>query len=125
MLREFEDGRYWFYDTCRMVDLNGRIRWISVAVNLSRDPETRDVCLYAYLNRLDQRSEWEKLLEKPARTDPDTGVYTADTQRGLLEKFLEQRNSHTCILALIRIEGADELFGKEDRAGSIFGEHQR
>lgn len=113
MLEEFKKGRYWFYDTCRMVDLNGKICWISVAVNVSRDSETRDVCLYAYLNRLDQRTEWEKLLEKPAQTDPDTGVYTAGTQEKLVRKLLEQKNFHACILGLIRIEGADELFREE------------
>ena len=83
------------------------IRWISVAVNLSRDPETRDVCLYAYLK---QTGPAERVGEAAGETGQDRSgyggvLYSRYPERELLEKFLEQRNSHTCILALIRIEG--------------------
>lgn len=110
LLKDYEKSRCWSYDKCRIVDFDGSIRWISIGVNLSRDPETRDVCLYAYLNRMDHRAEWETRLKEKVQTDPATGIYMYDTQKKLIRNLLKQSGKKGCALVQICIEGAGELF---------------
>lgn len=117
LLTDFERNRCWNYDRCRIVDFDGSIRWISLGVNLSRDPETRDVCLYAYLSRMDRMAEWEKNLKEEAQIDAETGLYTYDTLKNLIKNLLEQDGRQTYAVAQICIEGAEELFsnGPDDQ----------
>lgn len=115
LLEEFEKGRCWFYEKCRVIDTDGSIRRISVGVNLARDPETREVCLYAYLSRLDHRTQWERCLKEKAQTDPETGVYTEETLEKLIRGLMEQGGRNVCTLVQVCIAGADELFFEDGR----------
>ena len=117
LLTDFAENRCWNYDKCRIVDFNGSIRWISMGVNLSRDPETRDVCLYAYLSRMDRIVEWEKNLQEEIHVDSETGLYTYETLKKLMKNLTQRSGKRTCALAQICIEGAEELLsrGTEDR----------
>lgn len=110
LLNEFDGGRCWIYEKCRIVDFDGSIRWVSIGVNLNRDQETGDVCLYAYLNRRDRRAEWEKKLQGDIQTDPYTGLYTYETTEKLIRSLLSNNRRHTCTLVQLSIEGAGELF---------------
>lgn len=115
LLEAFARGRSWFYDRCRMVGSEGKIQWISVGVNLSRDTETGDVCLFAYLRRENRRRKWEEGLKAAAAADPETGVYEAGSLQRLAQYLLEQGGKSLCALAAIRIGGAEELFGEDSR----------
>lgn len=119
LLREFEIGRYWSYDRCRIADLDGSIRWISVGVNLSRDPENGDVCLYAYLSRMDHRIDWEKKLREPVQTDQKTGIYMYSEWEKLVKTLLGRKKESSCVLMQICIEGADEIFSESSDGREI------
>ena len=114
LLAEFSRGRYWFYDRCRVVAEDGLIRWVRVGVNLSADPETKDVCLFAYTSHREQRHQWENTIGGIVETDPVTGIYRAKTMDAITRYLLSSREQKSCALAVIVIGGADQLFaGKQ------------
>ena len=59
LLEEFAQGRHWFYELSQVVDLEGSIQWISVGVNLCPDPESGDICLFAYMSLRNHQHRWE------------------------------------------------------------------
>ena len=115
LLQAFRHGRCWFYETCRLIGENGVIRWISAGVNLSSDPETKDVCLFAYLSGREDRHQWENALASSGETDPVTGIYLQKTAEALIRYLLSRKTQGPCALAEIFLEGGEELFDEEEK----------
>ncbi len=117
LLEEFRQGRRWLYEKCRIIDSQGEIQWIVAGVNLDADPETGDVCLFAYLSRENQRRKWESELNEAVAADPETGVYDTGAFRLLVQHLFGQEKEESCALAEIGIVGFDEFFSEEDPRG--------
>ena len=87
LISDYNSGRQWIYERCRIIDKNGSIRWIFIGVNLIRDIETMDICLFAYLLSEDQRKEWENCINGEAHIDMRTGLYDEKTGRAMIDKL--------------------------------------
>lgn len=109
LLTEFAEGWCWSWDKCRIVDFDGSIRWISIGANVSRDSETGDICLYAYLSRADRLLEWEKGLREAVQAEPETGLYGCDDWEKLVKNLLKKNAERLCTVVQISIEGAADI----------------
>ena len=114
LLEEFAQGRRWFYELSQVVDLEGAIQWISVGVNLCPDPETGDVCLFAYMSARNRQHEWEIEVQPTAEFDLSTGAYFADSAERMARCALERCGQALCALAVIHVGGVSELLGEGD-----------
>lgn len=110
LLRIFGEGCQWIHGRYRLIDQAGVIRWVSCGINLSRDIETGNVCLFAYMSNMEQRYQWERSLGKEIQMDPETGVYLGDTPQELAEFLLRENPESPHALAVIWVEGLEELF---------------
>ncbi len=120
LMEDYRSGRQWIFERCRIIDKNGSIRWIAIGVNLVRDLETMDICLFAYLLSEDQRKEWEHDINIEAKTDPLTGLYTEKTGRAMIDRLFSRGLHSTYVLSCISLEGSDELF--TDKIGKMHHE---
>ena len=114
LLEEFAQGRRWFYELSQVVDLEGTIQWISVGVNLCPDPETGDVCLFAYMSARNRQHEWEIEVQPTAEFDLSTGAYFVDSAERMARCALERCGQALCALAVIHVGGVSELLGEGD-----------
>ena len=114
LLEEFAQGRRWFYELSQVVDLEGTIQWISVGVNLCPDPETGDVCLFAYMSARNRQHEWEIEVQPTAEFDLSTGAYFVDSAERMARCALERCGQALCALAVIHVGGISELLGEGD-----------
>ena len=114
LLEEFARGRRWFYELGQVVDLEGAIQWISVGVNLCPDPETGDVCLFAYMSVRNRQHEWETAVQPTAEFDLETGAYLPDSARRMVDTALKLGGQAMCALAVIHVGGISELMGGGD-----------
>lgn len=115
LLEKFEKGKRWFFDRCRVIDPEGTIQWISIGVNLTPDPETGHICLFAYLSSRNQRLKWEREMKAAVGLDPVTGVYDLETAERMIRHVLSAKEQTVCALAEIQIGGIEELFGENSR----------
>ncbi len=116
LLEEFQEGRRWFLERYRLADQNGILRTVACGVNLSQDPETGDVCLFAYLCNMEQRIRWEKEWKHAAHMST-AGVYTQETAEALADARIRGGGGSLSALAVFRAAGFQELFPKAEGKG--------
>ncbi len=114
LLEEFAQGRHWFYELSQVVDLEGSIQWISVGVNLCPDPESGDICLFAYMSLRDRQHRWETEVQPTAEFDLNTGAYSAESAGRMARYALQKAGQALCALVVIHVGGVSELLGEGD-----------
>lgn len=114
LLEDYAQGRRWFYELSQVVDLEGSIQWISVGVNLCPDPESGDVCLFAYMSLRNHQHRWETEVQPSAEFDLNTGAYLAESAGRMVRYALQKAGQTLCALAVIHIGGVSELLGEGD-----------
>lgn len=113
LLQAYADGRRWLSAEYRRTDGSGSIRWVCLTANLTEDPLTHEIYIFAYLSQADRRHHWEAALESRAVHDPDTGLYDGATVYAMAEAALRGRRRDTCAMALIRLCGLSKLQGAD------------
>ena len=114
LLEEYAQGRHWFYELSQVVDLEGSIQWISVGVNLCPDPESGDICLFAYMSLRNHQHRWETEVQPTAEFDLNTGAYLAESAGRMVRYALQKAGQTLCALAVIHVGGVSELLGEGD-----------
>ena len=114
LLEDYKKGKRWLFDRCQVVDSEGMIQWISFGVNLSRDAETGEICLFAYLSNRNQKLKWEGEIRTAVSIDPASGVYSLSTAERIIRHLLDTGGQTMCALAKIRIGGLEEVFGGDE-----------
>lgn len=108
LLKAYRDGEVWSAQEYQKVDEAGNIGWFMDLVNLVRDAETGDICMYAFGMDSQLRHDWEKLAEGEVQRDSVTGFYVMNTARDIVKALLKkQKENGQCALSLIRIMGGE------------------
>ena len=110
LLEEFARGRHWFYELSQVVDLEGSIQWISVGVNLCPDPESGDICLFAYMSLRNHQHRWETEVQPSAEFDLNTGAYLAESAGRMVRYALQKAGQTLCALAVIHVGGVSTRY---------------
>ena len=114
LLAEYKFGKRWFFDQCQVICFEGSVQWVTMGVNLCEDPESGDVCLFLYALNQNKLRRWELELGRPAVRNPVTGIYDEKTYEEMVRHLLRKEVNTVCAFILIRVEGAEELFGTEE-----------
>ena len=109
VLKAFERGERWSSRELRVVDSGGNIRWVADTVNLQKDPVTGDIYMFCCFNDIQERHEWENLLEEGVEREGLGLPYTPQTIRRLCGKLIERGGETLCYVVLIRMIGGLEL----------------
>lgn len=116
LLKFYEEGRRWSSREHRIIDSGGNIRWMTDTINLQRDPQTKDIYMFACFMDTQERRDWENLLEEGVEREGEGLPYTRQTTERLCRKLMEKGNAPHCTVALLRIVGDLESLGDKDRA---------
>ena len=119
VLKAFERGERWSSRELRVVDSGGNIRWVADTVNLQKDPVIGDIYMFCCFNDIQERHEWENLLEEGVEREGLGLPYTLQTIRRLCGKLIERGGETLCYVVLIRMIGGLELLDGEDQAPGL------
>ena len=85
-----------------------------MGVNLCPDPESGDICLFAYMSLRNHQHRWETEVQPTAEFDLNTGAYSAESAERMARYALQKAGQALCALAVIHVGGVSELLGEGD-----------
>ena len=85
-----------------------------MGVNLCPDPESGDICLFAYVSLRNHQHRWETEVQPSAEFDLNTGAYLAESAERMARYALQKAGQALCALAVIHVGGVSELLGEGD-----------
>lgn len=110
LLEKFNTGRRWFSGRCQIIDSEGNIQWMNIGVNLTPDPESGDVILFAYLSLCNEQRKWENEVEHSAEnngSESKSVLYSRGTAELMVRNCLNTPGQTDCAFVEILAEGAD------------------
>ena len=119
LLKAFEQGERWSSREHRVVDSGGNIRWMTDTLNLQRDPQTKDVYMFACFMDTQERHDWESLLEEGIEREGPGLPYTPQTMEKLCKKLIVKGAGTRCAVALIKLVGDMESLGGGEKAPGL------
>lgn len=109
LLRLFEQGERWLSAEYRRADGSGSIEWVMMVANLVADPLTRDVYLFAYVNKTERRRRLEAALDEPPAWDFVTRFYKENTAIKMVKNLLKTPGAGLCGVAALQVGGLEKL----------------
>ncbi len=114
LIESFNNGRLWLSNEYRRVDGAGNIKWVLYVINLTEDPATQDICIFAYIGEIERRKKLE--LGIPSGNivrDKFTGLYDYSTMKEMTETVMIKEPSLSCAFVMLYVGGLSKLYSKD------------
>ncbi len=110
LLEEYRAGRRWCAERYRVVDRNGIIRNLLLAVNVRKSVKTGHVLFLIYMSGVEARAQWEIQSSLGLERQIITGLYPKEIASGLVKTFASDASEFSrSAVILFKFQGLLEL----------------
>lgn len=110
LLEEYRVGRRWCAERYRVVDRNGIIRNLFLAVNVRKSVKTGHVLFLIYMSGVEARAQWEIKSSLGLTREKVTGLYPKEIASGLVKALTSGASEFSrSAVILFKFQGLPEL----------------
>lgn len=114
LLNRYEAGERWISGEYRRVD-GGGVRWVRHIAHLAKEPCSGHVYLFQYDVCQNHPCQREQELPDGLQRIAGTALYEKESMERLVEGWLAKHGGKSAALAMIRVQGLERLFHKNEQ----------